>query len=115
VRPDVGKGVAVVVEVLVTRSCPQEDAAIRLVGITAHALGMRPRVELIEISDLDHAEQYGFVGSPTIRVNGRDVAPPAETASVSLSCRQYETGRGLRGVPNHQQLQAALLHAEHGD
>jgi hypothetical protein len=39
-RPDVGKDVAVVIEVLVRKNCPQEDAAIRLIGITAHAVGV---------------------------------------------------------------------------
>jgi hypothetical protein len=102
---------AVVVEVLVTRNCPQEDAAINLVGIAANAVGVRPRVELIEISDLDQAEQHDFVGSPTIRVNGRDVDPPAIDAPTSLSCRHYETGHGHSAVPDVEQLRASLLDA----
>jgi hypothetical protein len=106
--------VAVVAEVLVRRSCPQEDAAINLVGITAHAMGVRPRVELIEIADLHQAEQHGFVGSPTIRVNGRDVDPTTAAAAASLSCRHYETGHSLSAVPDVEQLRAALLDAEHG-
>jgi hypothetical protein len=97
----------------VRRSCPQEDAAINLVGITAHAMGVRPRVELIEIADLHQAEQHGFVGSPTIRVNGRDVDPPAVAAPASLSCRHYETSHGRSVVPDAEQLRAALLDPGH--
>jgi hypothetical protein len=57
-------------------------------------------VELIEISNLNQAEQHGFVGSPTIRVNGRDVDAPTVTAVASLSCRHHETGRGRSAVPD---------------
>ena len=105
---------AVVVEVLVSGNCPHEDAAIDLVAIAARAIGVRPRVDVIEIADLNMAEQHDFVGSPTIRVNGRDVAPPAVTAPVSLACRHYETGHGRSAVPDVKQLRAALRDAGRG-
>jgi hypothetical protein len=45
-------------------------------------------VVLREVSSEPAAEQEGFVGSPTIRVNGREVAPePGEPAG--LTCRVY--------------------------
>jgi hypothetical protein len=63
------------VEILVTDGCPHEELALELVSASARRLGVRPVVDLVEISDLDEASALRFVGSPTIRVNGQDVAP----------------------------------------
>jgi hypothetical protein len=65
-----------VVEILVTEGCPNEDAAIGLVGMAASVLEMTPRVILVEVADLAEAQQHNFAGSPTIRIDGCDVAPP---------------------------------------
>jgi hypothetical protein len=102
----------VVVEVLVIENCPHEDAAIRLIARTTQAIGVKPLVKLVEIPDLAQAARHGFVGSPTIRVNGSDVDPPAKDQPASLSCRHYATSHGLRGLPDSEQLRAALAAAQ---
>ena len=104
--------VVILVEILITEDCPNEDAAIHLVGMAAELIGVAPRLRLTEVADLNEAEQHRFVGSPTIRVNGRDIAPPAEgQEEVSLSCRVYGTTRGLSGVPEFALIRAALERA----
>jgi hypothetical protein len=98
----------VVVEILVTRECPCEDAALDLVGIAARELGLTPRVMIVEISDLATAESYRFAGSPTIRVNGVDVAPlPGQAAA--LACR-YDP-QGGPGMPTLDRVRSALAAA----
>ena len=98
------------VEILVTKDCPHEDAAVDLVGTVANALDLAPRVTVIEIPDLTEAKQRRFVGSPTIRVEGRDVSPP-NNPDASLSCRLYTTTHGLRGVPEESLVLTALKEA----
>jgi hypothetical protein len=99
-----------VVEILVTEGCPNEDAAIGLVGMAASVLEMTPRVILVEVADLAEAQQHNFAGSPTIRIDGCDVAPPLGE-EVTLSCRTYATNHGPSGVPDVELVLAALERA----
>lgn len=75
---------AVLVEILVTDGCPYEDVAVDLVASAARGIGIAPRLVLVEVSDIDQAERQRFVGSPTIRVDGRDVAPPGAVPELAL-------------------------------
>ena len=101
----------IVVEVLVTENCPHEDDAISLVTIAAQETGVTPRLTLIEIHDLEQAEQQHFLGSPTIRIDGSDIAPFAKSQGASLSCRLYNTTHGQSGVPELDLVRAALENA----
>jgi hypothetical protein len=99
-----------VVEILVTEGCPNEDAAIGLVGMAASALEMTPRVILVEVTDLAEAQQHNLAGSPTIRIDGYDVAPSLGE-DVTLSCRTYATTHGHSGIPDVELVIAALERA----
>lgn len=55
----------------------------------------------------EQAIKTNFRGSPTILINGVD--PFADiTAPVGLSCRVYQTPRGLSGSPTRDQLREVL-------
>jgi uncharacterized protein len=99
------------VEVLVTENCPHEDHAISLIATAAYATGVKPRLTLIAVHDLEQAERQQFPGSPTIRINGSDIAPPAMDQVASLACRLYNTTHGLSGVPELDLVRAALENA----
>ena len=76
------------IELLVTPGCPHAEQA---EGILRRALtqdGREPSVDRVYISDLDHAAGLGFRGSPTIRLDGRDVVP-ADGLPINLGCRLY--------------------------
>jgi hypothetical protein len=62
----------------------------------------RRRVETPE-----QADDLEFIGSPSIRIDGRD---PFVTGGeqVGLACRMYPTPAGLRGSPEVEQLVEAL-------
>jgi hypothetical protein len=91
--------VTVLIEILVTKNCPREDAALRLVGIAAQMTGVAPQVMLLEVGDLDGARRRTFTGSPTICVNGQDIAPPSNPDAASLACRDYSTDHGRSDIP----------------
>lgn len=60
-----------------------------------------------KIETSDKAVSAGFVGSPTILIDGRD--PFArEGADAGLACRVYRTPDGLRGSPTLEQLVEAF-------
>ena len=50
-----------------------------------------------------------FLGSPTVRVNGRDVEPGADDRDdYVFSCRIYRNQGGVSGQPDERWLRAAL-------
>jgi hypothetical protein len=59
-------------------------------------LGIRPEVRLVDVSDEETARRLCFLGSPTIRVAGRDVEPGAQEREIYvLACRIYRGEQAL--------------------
>lgn len=104
------------VEMLHTDGCPNAaDYLPRLRQLLADAGVADPlRVRLITGPDEAHRER--FLGSPTIRVNGRDVDPGAdERADYGLSCRLYVGPDGLRGGTPPDEWVLARLRPDQSD
>lgn len=59
------------------------------------------------VSTPEDAQATGFLGSPTIRVNGRDPFARGDEP-FGLSCRLYQTPDGAAGAPSLEQLCSAL-------
>jgi hypothetical protein len=100
------------VEILYFDGCPNHEPARALVERVATELRVEPLIELVEVVDPDSAANLRFLGSPTIRVDGRDVEPGAdERYEFVLSCRVYRTERGLAGQPDEAWIREALTGA----
>jgi hypothetical protein len=56
----------------------------------------------------EEAERLGFVGSPTMLIDGRDAFPHGG-GTPGLACRMYQTPEGLRGSPTLEQLREAMV------
>ena len=99
----------VVVEILFFEGCANHEAARELVERVAGELGLRPEMRLVEVPDTETAERLRFLGSPTIRVDGRDIEPGADArAEFMLACRVYRTDHGFSGRPDERWLRDAL-------
>lgn len=101
------------IELLVVPDCPHEAAAADLITTAVADTRVRATVTRTVITSQDQARRRGFVGSPTILLDGSDpfadpVAPPA------MACRLYSTPDGLRGVPELRDLRQALKQAADG-
>jgi hypothetical protein len=100
------------VEILYIESCPNHKKARSLVERAAGALQLRPSVRLVEVTDAEAATRLRFLGSPTIRVDGRDVEPGADARrDYALSCRVYRTAAGIAGQPAEGWIRDALTRA----
>jgi hypothetical protein len=100
------------VEILHFEGCPNHEPARALVEQVAKQLGVRPRVELVFVPDPETATKLRFLGSPTVRVDGRDVEPGAEgRREFVLSCRVYRGESGFSGHPEERWIRDALLEA----
>ncbi len=97
------------VEILYFDGCPNHEAAQEMVERVSGELGLEPQMRLVEVPDDDAAQRLRFLGSPTIRVGGRDIDPHAhERDQYVLSCRIYRTDAGFAGEPDERWLRDAL-------
>jgi hypothetical protein len=104
------------VEVLYFEGCPNHEAARALVERVAAELRVEAEIALVRVADADAAVRHRFLGSPTIRVEGRDVEPNAEErGDFAFSCRVYGTERGFSGQPDAVWVRDALSEATAGE
>jgi hypothetical protein len=69
-------------------------------------------VEVREIDTEASAEREGFVGSPTIRIDGADLQPPPDGEPSGLTCRIYRRRDGSASpLPDPADLRDALVAA----
>ncbi|HKI91952.1 MAG TPA: hypothetical protein VJ986_06600 [Gaiellaceae bacterium] len=100
------------VAILTFAGCPNGEPARALVAEVARELGREPAIEAVLVEDVETAERLRFLGSPTIRVDGRDVEPGAdERESFALSCRVYPSPDGTSGLPPRSWIRSALERA----
>jgi hypothetical protein len=99
------------VEVLYFPGCPHHSLAIEATEQALASENIRTEIQKVEIRDAEDAVRRSFPGSPTIRINGRDVVPvPSQTDNSGLQCRLYPGGEHP-GVPPRDSLRRALREA----
>jgi hypothetical protein len=104
------------VELLWWEGCPSWKETLEELEAAMSAVGLDPaHVVVREIDDFAHAELEGFVGSPTIRVDGHDIRPPEEGELPGLTCRVYQLRDGrISPKPDPADLHEALERAVAG-
>ena len=102
------------VEVLYVADCPTHPAAVRMVRRILAAEGVEAEIHEVLVRNEEMASELGFCGSPTIRINGRDVAGESGDArSFALSCRLYPGSKQV-GLPPAEMVHRAVLKARQG-
>jgi hypothetical protein len=97
------------IELLYWEGCPSYPEARTLLDELLAERGLDVEVELREVETQEDAEALRFPGSPTIRVDGRDVDPRGDSHPASLSCRIYHLDDGrVSPIPSRDQLEKAL-------
>ena len=103
------------VEVLYVAECPSHPAAVKLVKKILAAEGVATEIHEVLVRDEGMANELSFRGSPTIRINGRDVAGESLKAqNFALSCRLY-SGSESAGLPPVEMIHRAVIEARQGD
>jgi hypothetical protein len=99
----------VTIEFLYWEGCPSHPEARALLEEVLQSRGLDAHVAVREVRTQEEAEQLAFPGSPTIRVDGRDVDPSGANNRPALNCRIYSLPDGrVSPVPTREQLEAAL-------
>lgn len=97
------------VELLYIAECPNYREAKRMLRGTLREYGFRDEVYEIEVSDSAQAQALAFIGSPSIRIEGKDIEPIVpKQRHYGLSCRTYLVGGKLAGVPPVDMIRAAI-------
>ncbi len=102
------------IEVLYVLDCPHYSAAMaELKSVLAAERIFAPITEVL-VANPRMAEALRFRGSPTIRINGRDIAGESEMQHFAVSCRLYP-GEKRPGVPPAEMIHRAVREAMRGE
>jgi hypothetical protein len=96
------------VEILYFDGCPTYQATHETLAEVLSEEGLEAEVELVTVNTDEEARWLRFLGSPTIRVDGRDLFPVPERDNWRLGCRVYATPEELRGTPTADMVCAVL-------
>ena len=101
------------IEILYFEGCPNHGPALQRVQDLLKEEGLSAEIVQIQISDPAAAREIGFLGSPSVRVNGLDVEPTARVAhEYGMMCRTYVSDAGREGLPSREVIRRALREAE---
>ena len=97
------------VELLWFGDCPHHEAARHLLSEVLADVAPGTPLRDLDATDPTVAARLRFPGSPTIRVDGRDVDPNyVDPGDYTPRCRLYRTTEGLRGVPERKWIENAI-------
>lgn len=100
------------IEILYFDGCPNHEQLLVHLPSLLERERIDAEIVLLNVPDDEHAQREWFLGSATIRVDGRDIDPgAADRDDCGLKCRIYQTPAGLTGLPPDQWILDAI--AEH--
>lgn len=100
------------IEVLYFDECPNHSPAVDRIRKVLKEEGISADVSEVKVADEMAARAIGFLGSPSIRVDGVDVEPAARSSKdYGMMCRTYLEGGRRVGLPSRESIRAAIREA----
>jgi hypothetical protein len=97
------------IELLYWDGCPSYPEARELLEEVLAARGVDADIRMTHVATDAEAQERRFPGSPTIRIDGRDVDGRGAAEPPSLTCRVYYLPDGrVSPIPSREELEAAL-------
>ena len=99
------------VEILYFGSCPGWQATLQRVRevVAREGLDSSVSIKTLSVETDEQAQERRFLGSPTVRVDGRDIDPTStESTSFGLQCRVYQHQGRLDRLPSEDLIRRAL-------
>lgn len=97
------------VEFLWFQDCPNRVAARAILDEVIQEAAPGTTVIEVDATDPEVARTHRFPGSPTIRVDGRDVDPSfVDPGDYTPRCRLFRTASGIGRVPERRWIEDAL-------
>ena len=97
------------IEILYFDGCPNYRETLERVRAVVRRLDVEADIETTEVETDEQARDLDFRGSPSVRVEGRDIEPNVEgRTTVGRGCRVYSTAQGTSGVPPVDMIEEAI-------
>ena len=97
------------IDLLYFEGCPNYTQALTMVQEVLRAEQLSLPITVIAVTSEDEARQLDFYGSPTIRIDGVDVAPVPVGSVPALACRLYRHADGRQTpIPPRGTIESSL-------
>ena len=101
------------IELLWFEGCANHRAARQMLEAMIAELAPGTPIRDVDATDATVAQRLRFPGSPTIRIDGRDIDPTyRDPGDYTPRCRLYRTSSGLTGLPERRWIADALSAGE---
>lgn len=101
------------IELLYFEGCPNHKKALRIIKEVLDEEGLNVPVKTREVKNVKEAVQMRFLGSPTIRIDGRDVEKEArKSLDFGMKCRIYRVRGSIKGHPSKESVREAIKEAK---
>ncbi len=89
--------------------CPNSAATLENLKEATKELGISPKeINIMEVPDLEKAEEVDFQGSPTVLVDGIDIYSNSKPKGFNYTCRVYTFGAERTGILSSNFLRERL-------
>lgn len=104
------------VDFLYFEDCPSHEQALERLHKVLKEENVKTEVSITEVTTEEQALDVEFLGSPTIRIEDRDIDPVLNHPNYALSCRTYhlEDGR-ISPLPSEAMIRRAISSATQPD
>ena len=100
------------ITLMLTENCAHHDESRALVDEAIAETGVDAEVEVVTVRTDEEARAARILGSPTIRVDGRDIEyPENEPEETQPGCRYYNSPAGWQPLPPRGLLVRAIENA----
>lgn len=101
------------IEILYFDGRPNHEPAVERVEAVLKEEGIGATISGVNVRDAAAAREVAFQGSPSIRVNGVDVEPAAQSSrDYGMMCRTYAVNGRREGLPSREMVREAILAAQ---
>lgn len=97
------------IDLLYYWDCPHYEEAAQAVKEVLEEEGVEATVNMVKVAKGGEAQAFGFIGSPTILINGHDIEPGMDhTTPFQGHCRVYLYKEEMFEVPPKEMIREAL-------
>lgn len=101
------------IDFLYWEDCPSHDEALQRLRAVLTEDEIAAEVQVTHVDTEELARALRFPGSPTIRVDGRDIQPETVAADGRLTCRLYRLDDGRPSpLPSAEMIRRAVRAAQ---
>ena len=95
------------IEVLYFNDCPSWKNTVKDLELVLKELGIKKEISFVAVETHKEAIKQKFTGSPTIRINDKDIFPNNQI-NYALGCRVYLTPQGYKGTPTKEMIRTQI-------